>query len=178
MQRSADGSYPAVCESRQPHFVRAHVQNDETKLFLWHGTRQQQLQRQRVQCYIFIFNSDFLPNQKACLTCLPPFNGPRASIQLSQSILYVLLEQRRISRMPPTQCRPAFCNVTSSPHDPQVIDRGPGLVVGNEDVEVPIAYTIKHIQNRLLSRPSTGRFFGYQSITSQARVGPSRTSGT
>src|ERR1700691_932281 len=100
------------------------------------------------------------------------------SIQLRQTIPHILFEQCGVSWVPPTQSGPSFCHITGSPHDPEVVNFILRLVVGDENVEIPAAYTIEHVQNSLLSRPRPRGLLSSEGIgTRHARVCPSRTRG-
>ena len=79
--------------------------------------------------------------------------------------------------MPPTQGGPSFRDVTSAPHDPEMVDFFPRLVIRDKDVEIPTAYTVEHVQNGLLRSPSSRRFFSGGVGTRNACVRPSRTGG-
>jgi len=81
-----------------------------------------------------------------------------SSIQLSETILHVLVERRLVARVPPTQSWSAFRDVCGSPHNPQFINLAPGFVVGNEDVEIASANPLDHEKDRFFGRPCTVRF--------------------
>lgn len=70
-------------------------------------------------------------------------------LELCQSLSHVLFVQRLPVCMPPTECRAAFCNIRSSPHNAQLVHLTFCLVVRNEDVEVALTDFIKHIRHGL-----------------------------
>jgi hypothetical protein len=107
---------------------------------------------------------------------LPPSIPPRYSIQLSETILHVLVERRLVAGVPPTQGWSAFRDVCGSPHDPEFINLASGFVVGNEDIEIASANPVEHEKDGLFSRPCTVRFIadsGYGS-TCEPGVCPPR----
>ena len=81
----------------------------------------------------------------------------RSSIQLSETILHVLVERGLVAGVPPTEGWSALRDICGSPHDPQLIDFTSGFVVGNKDVEIASADPVDHEKHRLLGRPSPVR---------------------
>jgi len=107
---------------------------------------------------VFITHISFYGPLSTALWTLPCVSSLVSSIQLSETILHVLVERRHVARVPPTQGWSAFRNICSSPHDPQLVDLASGFVVGNEDVEIASANPVDHEEDCLFGRPCTVRF--------------------
>jgi hypothetical protein len=93
-------------------------------------------------------------------------------IKLSQSIPHILIEQRRVVWMPPTQRGPSLCDIGSRPHDSQLVQLFPCLMVWHQDVKVPNSYAVEHVADSLLGCPGTGWLLA-KATRGHAGVGPS-----
>lgn len=73
-------------------------------------------------------------------------------IKLVQAVLDVLLEQGLVVLVPATQSGTAFGDVTSTPHDPELVDLLACLVIRADDVEQALADLVELWQGQFAMR--------------------------
>lgn len=95
-----------------------------------------------------------------CLYLSPPHHTHTqyASLQLHQSFPHIFLIESLIPHIPSTQSRPPLRNISSSPHNPQLIHLPSRIIVWYENIEITWTDFIKHVLNRFGCWPCSSRF--------------------
>jgi len=92
-------------------------------------------------------------------------------IELSETILHVLVERRLVAGVPPTQGWSALSDVCGSPHNPEFINLASGFVVGDKDIEIASANPIEHEKDGFFGGPCTVRFIADSNYRSTCEPG-------
>lgn len=88
-------------------------------------------------------------------TMVSLFRGPLHLLKLCQTVLQILFVKRLVIWMPAAERGSSLSDICRSPHDPQLVHLPLCLVIRDKDVEIPRTDVVQHVQNRLLSGPST-----------------------